>query len=260
MNLRRIFALVEADFKIMLRLKWKLVETFYFPISSILIWGFFTLWSREIAFEAAFSLLAINIFWNFASKVQSGTNQQIMEDRWTETIKQIIITPIEPYEYLLGKVAIGIIFSIASLFVTLSICYFFFDYSIILQRLDYFFIFAITVMFTSIAISIFVAAIITLLGNEYGFISWSTMSLLIVISAPFFPLSIYPPFIRVISEMVPYTWVFESIRHLTLYGNVPQNMIINGLLGSFVLLFLSLPIYSKSYEKARKTGKLVKIW
>lgn len=260
MNLRRISALIERDFKVMLRLKWKLVETFYFPATMIIIWGFFVLWSKEMAFEGAFVLLAVNMFWSFAYQSQSGSNQQIMEDRWSETFKQIVVAPLKPYEYLIGKMFIGTFFSVLSFIMVLVIAYTFFGFTLPVDNAGYFLIFMCIVLITSIAITILVGSLITILGNEYAFISWTTTQLFILFSAPFFPLEIYPLILRKVSEMIPYTWVFESIRMLVASGYVLPSMLIRGLLLSLIFLGISIPIYSKSYEIARKNGKLVKIW
>lgn len=260
MNLKRVFALIERDFKVMLNLKWKLVETFYFPATMIIIWGFFTIWSQDLALQAAFVLLAVNVFWSFAYQTQSGANQQIMEDRWTETFKQIVTLPVKPYEYLIGKMFIGTLFSTLSLIFVLTIATVFFNFTLPMNNPGYFLIFGTIVLITSTAIAIFVSAVITILGNEYAFISWTTTQLFILFSAPFFPLTVYPLFIRKISEFIPYTWVFESIRMLVDSGYVSSWMLTRGLILSLVFLVVSIPVYSKSYEIARKNGRLVKIW
>ncbi|MBD3155513.1 MAG: hypothetical protein GF368_02560 [Candidatus Aenigmarchaeota archaeon] len=260
MSLRRISTIIRRDIEIMLNLKWKMVETFYFPATMTVIWGFFILWSQEMAFEGAFVLLTVNMFWSFAYQSQSGTNQQIMEDRWTETFRQVVTTPLKAHEYLIGKSFIGVLFSLLSFIFVIVIAYVFFDYTLFLNNWVYFLVFVSIVLITSTAISILVSSLITILGNEYAFISWTTTQLFILFSAPFFPVEVYPFVIRKISEFIPYTWVFESIRMLVDSGYVLPSMLSRGLVLSLVFLGISIPVYSKSYKLARKNGRLVKIW
>ncbi|OGI15155.1 hypothetical protein A3K63_03425 [Candidatus Micrarchaeota archaeon RBG_16_49_10] len=260
MNMRRVAALVERDFKIMMSLKWKLVETFFFPITSILIWGFFILWSREMAFQAGLILLAVNMFWGFSSRIQSGIDQQLMEDRWTETFRQISVSPMRPFEYLAGKIVIGLFFAIVSFAIVFLITTMFFDFTFFTQHSGYFILITLLTIVASIALSILVAAAITVLGNEYGFISWTAMQGIMLFSAPFFPLTIYPPILQALASIFPYTWIFESIRALSFTGVAPTAMLVKALLLSVAYLIASIPLYNKAYEKARMNGRLVKIW
>lgn len=260
MNLRRIIAVIERDFRLTLRLKWRLVETFYFPITNVILWGFFTLWIQELAMEAAFTLLAINMFWTFAYQSQSGSNQQMMEDRWTQSYPQILTTPIRPTEYLIGKTFFGVVLTGVSFLLTLVLAHTVFDYTIFLDHFGLFVLLSIITMLASIAITIFVASIINVLGVHYSFLSWSAMHILVILSAPFFPITIYPPVLQTISKFVPYTWVFESIRMIGAQGFLHSSYLLKGLGLSLLYLAIAIPIYHRTMDKARKSGKLVKVW
>ena len=260
MNSRRIIALIRRDVSITKRLKYKIVETFYFPITSTLIWGFFTLWLGDMSLEAAFMLLAANLFWSFGYQSQSNANQQMMEDRWSESFKQLMLTPLRPLEYLAGKIIFAVFWSSLSFVIILLVAYFFFGFTVLLQKILYFLFFALVTMISSMAISTLVGALITILGNQYDFLSWSTIQLFILFSAPFFPITIYPPIIRTISKVMPYTWMFESIRMLLSTGRVEPYLLVKSLLVSLTYFFISLPVYSFMFEISRKRGRLANPW
>jgi ABC-2 type transport system permease protein len=260
MKIKRITELIKRDIKILISLKWRMIETFYFPLASIVIWGFFVLWSKELAFEAAFVMLAANIFWSFAYQIQSGANQQVMEDRWSETFKQIIVSPLRIHEYLIGKIILGTISSLLSFISVMAVAYFFFGFTFLTSYPMYLLFFMTIVILTSIALTIMIDGVITAFGNEYAFISWSTIQAMILFSAPFFPLEIYPLVLRVISEKIPYTWVFESLRSLSFTGAVPSSMVVKAAVLCLIYLLVSIPIHKIAYKNARKTGRLAKIW
>lgn len=260
MNIKRISAVIERDFRIIFRLKWRLIEIFYFPATMVIIWGLFTMWAQSMALQAVFMLLAINIFWSFAYHAQSGANEHIMEDRWTESFRQIITTPLRPSEYLVGKIAFSILFSLMSLTFTLTLAYFVFDYTIILENLGYFALFTFIILAGSIGITILIASIITILGNQYGFLGWSTTQLFILFSAPFFPMTVYPKIIQIIPKCIPFTYVFESIRMLISQGIIDNSILLKGVILGCLYIIFSIPFYSSAFEIARKRGKLVKLW
>ena len=78
MRLNKILALLYHDALVFSRVKWRLAETFYFPITSIIIWGFFAVYMRSFALEAGLMVLALNVFWNFSYIAQSHTNMLMM--------------------------------------------------------------------------------------------------------------------------------------------------------------------------------------
>lgn len=260
MNLRRIFAVMERDLKFLSRSKGRIFDTFYFPLVWVLIWGFFTIYLKEFMLESALVLLAVNILWNFTARTQMEVNLHIMEDRWTESIKQIFSSPLRSSEYLIGKMVFSLVLSIVPFILVLLLSYFMFDFGFFFQDFVVFGLFVSIIIITSFAISTVVASAITMLGNEYSFLSWTSIQMFILVSAPFFPVSIYPSFIQPISKLVPYTHVFESIRSMS-QGVLPSATHLLIILGvSFVYLVLSFPLYAFSVNRSRKNGKLVKIW
>src|SRR5437016_1946043 len=102
MNLNRILALLKRDNTIMNRSKWRIVEWLYFPLSSLFIWGFFSIFAREFAAQIAFMVLIIQIYFEFAQLAQATANQQMMEDVWSGTFRELMLTPITSIEYLLS--------------------------------------------------------------------------------------------------------------------------------------------------------------
>ena len=260
MNFRRIVAIVRRDFWIMKKVKFIAIRVFYLPIISILVWGFFANWSKGVGIEVALVLLAVNIFWQLAQQIQAGANLQIMEDRWTESYKQIILTPIKPLEYFIGKSIYAIITSIASFIVIFLMGYFFFGLSVLSQQLPMFILLSFLTIVASIGVSALVESLILVLGNEYSFLAWSATSLVILLSAPFFPMTTFPSLIQIISAVMPYTWVFESVRNITTTGHLEMVLLGKTVLISFLYLLTTFIFYNKMFEKARKDGKLAKMW
>lgn len=260
MNLKRIFALIKRDYRIVRKVKRSTIRIFYFPIVIMFIWGFFVIWAKDIAIELAFILLTVNIFWQLAQHTQGGMNIQIMEDRWSESYKQIILSPITSTEYLVGKAIFAIAISVISFTFIYLMAYFLFDFTILLEKLYYFLLLSVIIIGASIGVSIFVESMILAWGNEYGFFAWSATQFFILFSAPFFPMTIYPPVIQQISAVMPYTWIFESIRALMNASSLESTLLLRALGISIIYLIGGFLFYRKMFEKARKNGKLVKIW
>lgn len=70
---------------------------------------------------------------------------------------------------------------------------------------------------------------------------------------------ILPKPIQYISQLMPYTDVFESARNLIIQGAVDYNVVLKGLVISIVYLIISFPLYYFAFNLAKKNGNLVKL-
>ncbi len=258
MKLYKVFALLYHDALIFSRVKWRLVETFYFPITSIIIWGFFAIYMKNFALEAGLMVLALNIFWNFAYIAQSNTNMQMMEDTWSGSLKQIFLSGINEFEYLLARIIFSTVLSSFVLLLLASISLLF-GLGVIASNFNMVAVLLFTTLIASIAMSVFVAAILITMGKEYGFLAWTILQMFILLSAPFFSVNVFPEPIKTISAVMPYTAIFENARSLVISGTINQSLLTTGIFTSFAYLIISLPLYKFAFNHARKTGYLVKL-
>ncbi|MBC7189072.1 hypothetical protein H5U35_02495, partial [Candidatus Aerophobetes bacterium] len=93
----KISALIFRDFVIFTRSQWRLVEFFYFPITTVIIWGFFALFAREFAKEAGLMILLVSVFWSYSYICQSTINLQMNEDIWSGSLKQVLSSGISEF-------------------------------------------------------------------------------------------------------------------------------------------------------------------
>ena len=112
MNHKKILALAYRDLLIIRRSKWRLVEIFYFPITTIVIWGLFALHSKALLIEAGVFVLIVNIFWNYALIAQSTVNMQLLEDSWSGSLKQLFLSGISEIDYVLARMFTSTVISL----------------------------------------------------------------------------------------------------------------------------------------------------
>ena len=98
MKWHKIAALMYVDFLLIKNSKWRLIEAFYFPLTTVLIYGLFALSVQSHALEAGLIVLVVNIMWAFAQIAQSHVNLAINEDSWSGSLKQIFISGISDFE------------------------------------------------------------------------------------------------------------------------------------------------------------------
>ncbi|MBL7206604.1 MAG: ABC transporter permease [Candidatus Aenigmarchaeota archaeon] len=257
MKWHKISALMQRDYLVVKRSKWRLIEIFYFPITTIIIWGIFALYSAQFAAEAGLIILAVNVFWAFSIQSQQHVNLQMNEDVWSGSLKQILSSGISEFEYLVARVitSISISFLIVSILLALSLL---FGLSFILTNTVETLIILVGVFIASIGLSILTAGLITFFGREYTFLAWTVLQMFILFSAPFFPVEMLGP-LQPIAWIMPYTRMFAAIRDLVTLGSTNFYMLYESLGIAIVYIFAALPFYKYAFKRARRTGKLIEM-
>lgn len=245
------------DFIILTRAKWRLVEAFYFPLTTIIIWGFFALYSKQIAAEAGLIVLVINIFWNFAYIAQSTANLQIMEDTWSGSLKQVLLSGINEFEYMIARLFTAIIISVGVMFLILLLSYSFAPE--LFAHTGQLAVLALITLLGSIALSVIIAAVYIATGREYGFLAWTALQLFILLSAPFNPVEIFPAIMQYIAYVMPFTFVFEAARMLVTANAVPDALLTKAFIVVLIYFIIGWPLYYFAFKRARRTGGLVRI-
>jgi len=254
----KILALMYADFLLVKNSKWRIVEYLYFPISTVLIYGLFSVFVRQQAFEAGIIVLIVNIYWSFAQLAQSHVNMSMNEDSWSGSLKQIIASGVSDFEYIISRVISSIFFSIFVLLLMIVVSVTLFGISLFITHWPEFLVIALATLIASIAMSIFFAGAMIALGREYSFLAWTALQAVIFLSAPFYPVSLFPEIMRPVVSAMPYANIFEASRTV-IGGAAAWNFIWLGLFVAVIYLLSSLPFYKYVFAKAREKGWLVRL-
>lgn len=259
MKMYKIAALIYYDMLVFKNSRWKIAEFVYFPITTIIIWGLFSVFVKDMAVEAGLVVLVVNIFWNFAYLAQSSVNMQMNDDTWSGSLKQILITGITEFEYLTARMVFAIIISIGIMLLMLGISYYIFGLSLVITNAVEILALSALTLFASLALAILLAAMIIAAGREYSFLAWSALQAFILLSAPFYPVSIFPESVQVVSRLMPFTSIFEATRSLVSAGTISHSLLIEGLIVNIFYAGFSLAAYKYVFYRARKTGGLVRL-
>jgi ABC-type polysaccharide/polyol phosphate export permease len=258
MSPHRLRFLVQRDFLIFTRVKWRLAEILYFPVTTILLWGFFTIASKgEQALESALVILVVNVLWNFASMAQTTSNLQIMEDIWSGSLKQVLLTGVTPLEYLAARLVTA---TIASVFLGTALLGLSMAFGVRLEGAWGPTIAAfVAALVSALGLAGFVAGFILILGREYGFLAWTVIQAFVLLSAPLFPVETFPSCLAAIARVMPFTDAFEIARDAAAGRASGIGPVLRAAAVSAAYLLLSLPFYAACFRRARRAGRLARL-
>ncbi len=258
MSFHRLRFLVQRDFLIFTRVKWRLAEILYFPVTTILLWGYFAHASAgRAALESALVILVVNVLWNFASIAQTTSNLQIMEDIWSGSLKQVLLTGVTPLEYLAARMVTAGVASVLVGAILLGLAMLF---GVRLEGVWGASMAAFgAALVAALGLSGFVAGLILLLGREYGFLAWTVIQAFVLLSAPLFPVETFPAPIAAVARAMPFTDAFE-ISRAAAAGHAPEAASLWRAAAISAGYFLaSIPFYALCFRHARRLGRLARL-
>lgn len=257
MKLSRMSFLLRRDIRTVRRLKWRIVEMLYFPITTTLIWGFFAAALRERALEAGLVVLIVHVFWNFAYFAQSTTNMQMIEDIWSGSLRQVLLIGVSPMEYILARIAFALILAapLGGMCFLISLPFGLTLHGLYGQTAA---AVGITTM-SSVALAVLVVSAILVLGREYGFLAWTILQAFVLFSAPFNEPEVFPKVLYYVSKLMPFTDAFTIARRTALGIEVGSGVLVKGALIGLAYLVLAFPFYLFTFKRARRSGMLVKL-
>ncbi|MFQ5762539.1 MAG: ABC transporter permease [Candidatus Bathyarchaeia archaeon] len=260
MRMFRILALLQYDFLVFKISKWRIIDTFYIPAASLFLWGFFLTYAREFALQAAFILLIVQVFISFVYLSQSGVSVQLMDDIWSRSLREMLTSPIRISEYLIARSLFSGGRAFVSFFLLLVGAGFLFAFDLAFSALGLWLLVGGLSLVASIGLGIFICSMILRLGAEYGFLSWAAIEFFIVLSAPFYPLSIFPLPLQYVAAAMPYTWTFEVVKTFIATGVVDMELLWRAVLVSVAYVAVSFPVFQYTYQNSRAKGRLIRLW
>jgi ABC-2 type transport system permease protein len=260
MNLKRTVAIVLRQFYLMRGSLSRILPLFVWVAIDIVLWGFITRYLNAVA-AAGFNfvpvLLGAVLLWDFFARVMQGVTMTFFEDVWSRNFLNIFATPISLWEYLAGLVLSSIITSaiglaIMLLLATLAFGLSFFAYGLVLLP------FLLVLFLFGIALGIFGSAVVLRLGPSAEWFIWPIPALLSPFAAVFYPVSILPWWMQVLSGVLPPSYVFQAMRAILSGGEISGYALLAATcLGAFYI-FIACWFFTRVYRYAVRTGLIAR--
>lgn len=237
----------------------RLLEIAYWPVVSMVIWGFVTQYmagtSTVVARTGGLFLGAV-MLWDVLFRGNLGLSLAFMEEMWSRNLGHLSVSPLRPTELMTALVTMSLIRTVVGVLPAALLAIPFFDYSIFSLGLPLLAFFTLLMM-TGWAVGMTVAALVLRYGLGAESLAWVMVFALSPISGIYYPVSVMPPWLQMIAYAFPPAHVFEGMRSV-LFGHgfalghfVAALVLVAAYLGAAMLLFLRI------FHVARVKGLLL---
>lgn len=239
----------------------RLMDIFYWPVMDLLVWGFFSVYLQKQNLNnlnVVTVLLGALIFWDFLNQSQKAVSVAFLEDVWERNLLNIFVTPLKISEFLTATVLLGLVRIVLISVVMGTLAFLLYHFN--LFQFGFSLIpFAANLLLFGWTLGILTTGIILRYGTQAQILAFGFIFLIQPFSAVFYPVSALPPFLRVVANLIPTTYVFEGMRALINTGSLPLFLLSLSFITNIVYLIASLAFFHLMFKRTKERGSLLKL-
>ncbi|MCM8824012.1 MAG: ABC transporter permease [Candidatus Omnitrophica bacterium] len=260
MNLVRSWAIVLRQLYLMRCNYSRVISIFIWVFVDILLWGFLTkylitLTHKGINFTSL--ILGAVLLWDFFSRIMHGITMAFFEDVWARNFINLFSTPITVGEYLLGLILSSTLIGSFAFTIMLLVAMIIFGFSFLAYGITIIPFLLILLIF-GISLGIISVSLVLRLGPSAEWIIWPIPAILSPFVGVFYPISVLPTWLQILSKSLPPSYVFEALRSILFYKVFSIGDLLVG--GVLVLIYLgsSSAIFLRTFNYCIRRGILYK--
>lgn len=226
----------------------RLAELFYWPLVDIFIWGLTSGWHQKMAKDDApilITMLTCILLWQILWRSNQAIAMGLVAEIWDKNLGNLFSTPLTISEWTVGVMLVGIGQTCIAGCMGYLVALFFFDINLLTIGPAIIPLVLGVIVFGWI-VGILSTAVVLKFGNGAVPLLWMFASLSAPFSGVYFPTSMLPEWTKIISYMLPSSYLFEGARGVLRTGVVPTQQLYVGsvlnilyLLAAFYLLLLA---------------------
>lgn len=183
----------------------------------------------------------------------------VLFDIWSKSMKHQFLTPVRIHHLALGSWLVGVgrgvvVFGLMAAIGTWGFGFDFVGGGPLAMGL-----FLLGCFLTSLVVGLLVCTLVLLFGTRAETSAWAAVNLIVMLSGIYYPISVLPGWVAVISAGIPLTYFLDAVR--AGYGFTPEfaHPFVTGF--ALVLLYVVLAHWAlaAAITRARRTGLLLKL-
>ena len=259
MNFNRMLALSMRHLYLIKGSFPRILDLIYWPTIQIILWGFiskfFTMYS-EYYTNTVGVILSCAILYDFLFRSSISFNMLFLEEIWSRNFTNLFVAPLKVSEIITALTGTALIRTLIGIIPAILLMSPLFGVSILKLGAPLFLLFLSLYIFGT-TLGILVTSGLLRFGPAFENTAWSSLFLLSPLGCVYYPLSILPEWLQLISKFLPLVYIFEEARSILINNVVDYSNIINALLLNLVYFVMAVMIFYYSFYGARKKGTLV---
>lgn len=258
MSWRRVRAVMLQHFFIMRRSPIRMFELFYWPILSLVLWGYITRYLASIDANipgGVTVLLGAVVLWDVLFRSQQELHVAGLIDVWERNYLNLYASPLRQSEYFLGLLLFSTIRVLIGTAVLVVVARLAFGFDVLTTGATLVpALFVLTAM--GWALGLAVRAAILRFGVNAEVLAWSVVVLVQPAAAVFYPVDVLPGWLQAVAWAVPASHVFEAMRAFFADGELLVTRLAIGAVLDVIYVAIAAMVVAAAFRSVRVRGLL----
>ena len=254
----RIIAIFLQEYFITKRSLEVIFDLFIYSTITIVLFGFVAKYLAGTNVAAAYYLVIGLLLWEVVRVTQYSITVAVMWNVWSRNLSNMFVSPLSATEYFIALMITSSIKSALVVIILSVIIYYVSGFDVL--RIGF-----VNILLSFINLSIFffflgivITGLIFRFGTRIQALSWGLILLFQPLSATFFPITILPKPLQILSFFIPITHVFESARKNYLNQTTDWGSFFLALILNAVYFVFSCLLFYYMFKKSRQTGQFAR--
>lgn len=242
-SLRRILAIAVRHAYVLKRSPHRLFDIVIWPAVDVVLFGTIGIFAASrangAAQQVALYLLVGVVLWHVVYQAQIAVATGFLEETWSRTMLNLMVTPLREWEYLAGVALFGLAKLVAGVGAVALIAWFAYAFNVTSIGVG---LLPIATLLLAIgwSIALFVVGLVLRFGSGAEALAWGILFVIMPLSGVFYPVRALPPGLRPIGEVLPTTHAFAAGRVYATGGSTPWHELWLASAGTAVLVAASI--------------------
>jgi ABC-2 type transport system permease protein len=233
----------------------------YWPIVQMILWGFiqtFLVTRSNFFAQAGGILLGAVMLWDVLFRGQIGLAISFFEEVYSRNLGHLMATPLKTGEYIAALMLVSLMRTVVGLFPATILAIWFFGFSLYSLGL------ALAAFFFSLiifgwSIGLFVAGLVLRYGLGAESFAWALIFALAPLCGVYYPTSILPSWVQVLSAILPASYIFNGMRAVLIEHVVRVDYLLIAAALNLVWLAGGVVSFLIFHAQARDRGMLLQL-
>jgi ABC-2 type transport system permease protein len=245
---------------------WRMTRRNVFTVFEIVFWPIVNLLSVGLLttfLEATPQTIVFVLVGTFALSTvqvcQLDVAYAVLFDMWAKSIKHQLVAPVRPWHIVLGSWLMGLVRGTAVFALQAGVSHWAFGVNVLAHGPGPAAALLGGLLVSAAGVGLLVSTLLMLFGLRAEVSAWSGVSLVLLICGVYYPVSILPAPLQVVSAAVPFTHFLDAFRAHLGYAPVFTAPLLRGYGLAVVYVAGGYALFAWAIHRARRTGMLLKL-
>jgi ABC-2 type transport system permease protein len=201
-------------------------------------------------------LLSGLMLWEVVVRGNLSLSIAFLEEMWSRNLGHLFVSPIRSWEFASSIIIVALLRTLLGMVPVSLMAWAFFGYNIYDLGLPLLAFFFILQMF-SWSVGLMMSGLIMRVGQSAETFAWAAVFLLMPLSGVYYPVTILPQWLQVLSRGIPTSYVFDGMRAILREHTVQWDGLAIAAGLSVVYLVVGFQVFEAFYRSARRHGSLL---